>query len=101
MVRNAFLSFLSLATLVAVPSSAWAQEGAAAGAAAGAVNGGVVGGPVGAAVGGAAGAAAGSAADQNRSSSTTVVREAPAPTTSERTCVRDAAGNETCREVTR
>jgi len=97
MVRNAFLGFLSLATLVAVPSSAWAQEGAAAGAAAGAVTGGVVGGPVGAAVG----AATGSAADQNRSSSTTVVREAPAPTTSERTCVRDAAGNETCREVTR
>jgi hypothetical protein len=30
-----------------------------------------------------------------------VVREAPAPSTSERTCVRDAAGNETCREVTR
>jgi hypothetical protein len=27
MVRNAFLGFLSLATLVAVPSSAWAQEG--------------------------------------------------------------------------
>ena len=100
MVRNAFLGFLSLATLVAVPSSAWAQEGAA-GTAAGAVTGAVVGGPVGAVVGGAAGATAGSAADQNRSSSTTVVREAPAPTTSERTCVRDAAGNETCREDTR
>ena len=99
--RNALLGFASLAALAAFPSLASAQEGAAAGAAAGAVTGGVVGGPVGAVVGGAVGATAGAAADPNRGSSTTVVREAPAPTTSERTCVRDAAGNETCREVTR
>jgi hypothetical protein len=97
--RNALLG-LSLAAFLAVPSLAFAQE-AATGAAAGAAAGAVVGGPVGAIVGGAAGAAAGGAAEQNRNSSTTVVREAPATTTSQRTCVRDAAGNETCREVTR
>lgn len=97
--RNALLGFASLAALAAFPTLASAEGGAATGAATGAVTGAIVGGPVGAVVGGAAGAAVGGAADTNRS--TTVVREAPAPTTSERTCVRDAAGNETCRETVR
>jgi hypothetical protein len=99
--RPALLGFASLAALALSPGLGLAQEGAAAGAATGAVTGAIVGGPVGAVVGGAAGAAAGGAADASRQGNTTVVREAPAATSTDRTCVRDATGNETCREVTR
>ena len=96
------LAVVSFAALIAAPHLALAQEGAAGGAAAGAVTGGVVGGvvggPVGAAVGAGVGAAAGGAAD---SSGTVVVQQGQPATTSTRTCVTDAAGNQTCREVVR
>jgi uncharacterized protein YcfJ len=96
------LAVVSFAALIAAPHLALAQEGAAGGAAAGAVTGGVVGGvvggPVGAAVGAGVGAAAGGAAD---SSGTVVVQPGQPATTSTRTCITDAAGNQTCREVVR
>src|SRR5215207_8333958 len=96
------LAVVSFAALIAAPHLALAQEGAAGGAAAGAVTGGVVGGvvggPVGAAVGAGVGAAAGGAAD---SSGTVVVQPGQPAATSTRTCITDAAGNQTCREVVR
>lgn len=103
------LAIVSFAALIAAPGLSLAQDGAAAGAAAGAVTGGVVGGvvggPVGAAVGAGVGAAtggaAGGAADANRSGTVVVQPGAPAPTSSTRTCVTDAAGNQTCQEVVR
>jgi hypothetical protein len=100
--RSIKLAAASLAFALAVPGLALAQGGAAAGAATGAVGGAIVGGPVGAVVGGAAGAAVGGAADANASRPGAVVVEQPATTgTTQRTCVRDSAGNETCHQVTR
>lgn len=100
------LAVVSFAALIAAPHLALAQEGAAGGAAAGAVTGGVVGGvvggPVGAAVGAGVGAAAGGAAGGAADNSGTVVVQPGQPaTTSTRTCITDAAGNQTCREVVR
>jgi hypothetical protein len=98
------IAVASLAFALAVPGLAAAQGGAAAGAATGAVGGAIVGGPVGAVVGGAAGAAVGGAADANANanrSGTVIVEQPAAPTTTQRTCVRDSAGNETCQQVTR
>jgi outer membrane lipoprotein SlyB len=100
------LAVVSFAALIAAPHLTLAQEGAAGGAAAGAVTGGVVGGvvggPVGAAVGAGVGAAAGGAAGGAADSSGTVVVQPGQPaTTSTRTCITDAAGNQTCREVVR
>jgi hypothetical protein len=99
--RSVKIAVASLAFALAVPGLAAAQGGAAAGAATGAVGGAIVGGPVGAVVGGAAGAAVGGAADNNASRSGTVIVEQPAATSTQRTCVRDSAGNETCQQVTR
>jgi hypothetical protein len=90
--------------LLAVPTLASAQEGAAAGAVTGAAAGAIVGGPVGAAVGGVAGAATGAAAESSaRQPDTVIVTQPPATgsVTSERTCTADAAGNRTCTEVRR
>jgi hypothetical protein len=95
------IAVASLAFALAVPGLAAAQGGAAAGAATGAVGGAIVGGPVGAVVGGAAGAAVGGAADSNANRTGPVIVEQPAPSTTQRTCVRDSAGNETCQQVTR
>lgn len=95
------IAVASLAFALAVPGLALAQGGAAAGAATGAVGGAIVGGPVGAVVGGAAGAAVGGAADANANRTGTVIVEQPAAPTTQRTCVRDSAGNEMCQQVTR
>jgi len=100
------LAIVSFAALIAAPGLSLAQDGAAAGAASGAVTGGVVGGvvggPVGAAVGAGVGAAAGGAAGGAADNTGTVVVQPGQPATSTtRTCVTDAAGNQSCREVTR
>ena len=47
------------------------------------------------------GAAVGGAADANANRTGTVIVEQPAAPTTQRTCVRDSAGNETCQQVTR
>ena len=96
------LAIASLAALIAAPGLALASdEGAAAGAATGAVTGAIVGGPVGAVVGAGVGGAVGGAATGPNQPDTVVVQPGqPAPTTT-RTCVTDAAGNQTCREVVR
>jgi hypothetical protein len=99
--RTITIAAASLAFSLAVPGLALAQGGAAAGAATGAVGGAIVGGPVGAVVGGAAGAAVGGASDANANRTGTVIVEQPAAPTTQRTCVRDSAGNETCHQVTR
>lgn len=95
--RNGFIAMASAIMVLAAPSLASAQEGAAAGAATGAVVGGVVGGPVGAAVGAGVGAAAGAAGEDGERRSGTVVVEPGAPSVTQRTrdCVR-TAGSETC-----
>jgi hypothetical protein len=100
--RSLKIAIASLGFALALPGLAAAQGGAAAGAATGAVGGAIVGGPVGAVVGGAAGAAVGGASDASRRPDTVIVEQpATTGTTTNRTCVRDSAGNETCREVTR
>ena len=101
------LTVVSFAALIAAPSLALAQEGAAGGAAAGAVTGGVVGGvvggPVGAAVGAGVGAATGGAGGgaADAGSGAVVVQPGQSMTSTTRTCITDSAGNQTCREVTR
>jgi uncharacterized protein YcfJ len=100
--RKLNIAAAALGLALLSPGMAFAQGGAAAGAATGATAGAIVGGPVGAVVGGAAGAAAGGAADDNARRDTVIVEQpATTGTTTNRTCVRDSAGNETCREVTR
>jgi hypothetical protein len=99
------ITAVALGGLLALSGPALAQNGGdlAAGAATGAVGGAIVGGPVGAAAGAAVGAAAGAiagAASEPKATGTIIVEE-PAPAVRERTCVEDAAGNETCREVVR
>jgi hypothetical protein len=92
--------------------TALAQQGTITGAVGGAATGAIVGGPVGAAVGGVVGGAAGAAADAATPPRTRVIENQPvvverpgvivtepAPTVSQRTCVRDSYGNQTCREV--
>jgi hypothetical protein len=98
----------SAVALFALPSFASAQEGTAAGVATGAVTGAIVGGPVGAAVGAGVGGIAGGVAEQNAKAAAPnrvyVVPDAPVTgsvTTREQTCVEDAVGNRTCREVIR
>ena len=97
------LAVASLAALMVAPGLALASdEGAAAGAATGAVTGAIVGGPIGAIVGAGVGGAVGGAASGPDRPDTVVVQPAqPAPTTTTRTCITDAAGNQTCREVVR
>lgn len=109
MMRNA----LTIAALLGAAPVAWAQQSTITGAAGGAATGAIVGGPVGAAVGGVIGGAAGAAADAASKPRTRVIENPPvmieqrpgvivtepAPTVSQRTCVRDSVGNTTCREV--
>ncbi|MBY0613626.1 MAG: DUF1236 domain-containing protein [Beijerinckiaceae bacterium] len=70
-----YLLALGVASIAALPSAAFAQNGALTGAATGAVGGAVVGGPVGAAVGGVVGAVAGGIADDDRPRFRTYVEE--------------------------
>ena len=94
----------SLALVLAIPGLAEAQQGATTGAVTGALTGGLVGGPIGAVIGGVAGAAIGDAteaASQPHPQPYYVERPAGAARVIQRTCVRDAAGNQTCRETTR
>ena len=95
---------VSAAALFTLPNLASAQEGTAAGVATGAVTGAIVGGPVGAAIGAGVGGVAGGIAEQNAKTQApagvVVVPEASTTgTISRRTCVQDAYGNQTCREV--
>jgi outer membrane lipoprotein SlyB len=100
---KSIIGLATVAALFALSNTASATDsGAAAGAVTGGVAGAVVGGPVGAAVGAGAGAVAGGAASgPNPPTTGTVVIEQRSPTTREQTCVTDAAGNRTCREVVR
>ena len=85
------------------PDLAIAQEAAIAGAVTGAMTGTVIGGPLGGVIGAAAGAVVGGATAQAnlRLSGTLGQPPGASPVIVERTCVRDAAGNQTCHEATR
>src|SRR5215210_7528852 len=84
------------------PDLAMAQEAAVAGAVTGALTGTVIGGPLGGVIGAAAGAVVGGAAQANlRLSGTLGQPPGRSPVIVERTCVHDAAGNQTCHEATR
>ena len=91
--------------LMVMPGIAVAQGGATAGAATGAIGGALIGGPIGAVIGGAVGAAVGGAAEADASTrppGAVLVEQTPATgTVIQRTCVRDAAGRETCHQVAR
>lgn len=92
----------SLALTLTIPGLAAAQQGATTGAVTGAITGGLVGGPIGAVIGGFAGAAVGGAAESEPQLGTYSVQQpAGAPRVIQRTCVRDGAGNQTCRETVR
>ena len=95
------LKFAVAALALACPSFAVAQEAALAGAATGALTGLVIGGPLGAVVGGAAGAVVGGAAQASMRANGTFQAPSARPVITERTCVEDAAGNQTCHEATR
>ncbi|HKH35510.1 MAG TPA: hypothetical protein VKA80_15335 [Beijerinckiaceae bacterium] len=101
--RKSIIGLAAVAALFAVPNIASATDsGAAAGATTGAIGGAIVGGPVGAAVGAGAGAVIGGATTgPNPPTTGSVVIEERTPSTREQTCVQDAAGNRTCREVVR
>lgn len=92
----------SFALVLATAGPAMAQQGIATGAVTGALTGGLVGGPIGAVVGGVAGAALGDAAEAGSQPEAYEVRRlGAAARVIQRTCVRDAAGNQTCRETVR
>jgi hypothetical protein len=97
----------SAAAFFAIPHVASAQEGTAAGAATGAVTGAIIGGPVGAVIGAGVGGIAGGIAEQNSRTQPpagTVVVPSDAITTGsirQRTCIEDAYGNLSCRNVIR
>ncbi|MET0746486.1 MAG: YMGG-like glycine zipper-containing protein [Microvirga sp.] len=96
----------SAAALFVLPAVASAQEGTAAGVATGAVTGAVVGGPIGAAIGAGVGGIAGGIAEQNAKTpappaGVVVVDPRTTGTVREQTCVTDAVGNQSCREVIR
>jgi hypothetical protein len=97
---------VAAAALFTLPNLASAQEGTAAGVATGAVTGAIVGGPVGAAIGAGVGGVAGGIAEQNAKTQPPAgVIVVPEATTTgsvrQRSCVEDAYGNQTCREVIR
>jgi hypothetical protein len=101
--RNYFVIAAIGGALLAIPSMGAAQDpatGAAVGAGAGAAAGGAVGGPAGAAVGAGVGAATG-AAEGSRPRVQEHVVVQPEARTTDRSCVRDAAGNMACTEVRR
>ena len=94
--------------LMVMPGIPVAQGGATAGATGattGAIGGALIGGPIGAVIGGAVGAAVGGAAEADASTrppGAVLVDQTPATgTVIQRTCVRDAAGRETCHQVAR
>ena len=97
----------SAAALFAIPHVASAQEGTAAGMATGAVTGAIVGGPVGAVIGAGVGGVAGGLAEQNsrmQPPAGAIVAPSDATTTGsirQRTCIEDAYGNQSCRNVIR
>ncbi len=100
--RKSIIGLAAVAALFALPNVASATDaGAAAGATTGAIGGAIVGGPVGAVVGAGAGAVVGGATTGPNPPTGSVVVEERTPTTREQTCVQDAAGNRTCREVVR
>jgi hypothetical protein len=85
-----------------VPASA-SDQGTIGGAAIGALGGALVGGPVGAMIGAGVGGLVGatvSAPEPARASEVSSGRP-NGPTVRETTCVQDAAGNRTCREIAR
>src|SRR3954469_11398424 len=91
-----------LALTLAVPDVAAAQQGTTTGALTGALTGGLVGGPIGAVIGGVAGAAIGGAAESGAEPEAYEVRRpAGGARVIQRTCVQDAAGNQTCRDMVR
>jgi hypothetical protein len=91
----------SFALVLANAGPAMVQQGIATGAVTGALTGGLVGGPIGV-VGGVAGAALGDAAEAGSQPEAYEVRRlGAAARVIQRTCVRDAAGNQTCRETVR
>ena len=102
-----FVVLASAAAFFAIPHVASAQEGAAAGAATGAVTGAIIGGPVGAVIGLGVGGVAGGIAEQNsrmQPPAGAVVIQPDAVTTGsirQRTCIEDAYGNLSCRDVIR
>jgi hypothetical protein len=99
--RKSIIGLAAVAALFALPNIASATDsGAAAGAVTGGVAGAVFGVPFGAAIGAGAGAVAGGAATGPNTTGTVVIQERN-PTSREQTCVQDAAGNRTCREVVR
>jgi hypothetical protein len=97
----------SAAAFFAFPQMASAQEGTAAGAATGAVVGAIIGGPIGAVIGVGVGGVAGGIAERNsrmQPPAGTVVVPSDAITTGsirQRTCIEDAYGNQSCRNVIR
>ena len=92
----------AMLSLLLHPDLALAQEAAIAGAVTGAMTGTAIGGPLGGVIGAAAGAVIGGAAQANlRPSGTLGQPPGASPVIVERTCVHDAAGNQTCHEATR
>ena len=77
-----------------------AAGGAAAGAAVGAGTGFIVGGPVGAAIGAGVGGTVGAGTAPRNDRDVIIEQPARAPV-SERSCVRDSAGNVVCQEIRR
>ncbi len=89
--------------LFAVPTISHADDRAVPGAATGAIIGGttgaVIGGPVGAAIGAGVGGTVGAGVSSPRQD--VIIEHRRAPSASQRTCYRDAAGNTICEEVRR
>ena len=102
--RNTVISLAAVAALTILPNLASADPnaagGAAVGAGVGAGVGAVVGGPVGAAVGAGVGGTIGAGASQSNSRDTVII-ERRSPSVSEKSCVRDSAGNVVCQEIRR
>ena len=99
--------FVAAGALLAIPSIASAEDaaaGAAVGAGTGAATGFAVGGPVGAAVGAGVGGVVGAGVadkDHPRRHVEERVYVEPRASMTERSCVRDSFGNETCTVVRR
>ena len=93
----------SAAAFFAIPHIASAQEGTAAGVATGAVTGAIVGAVIGAGVGGVAGGLAEHNSRMQPPAGTVVVPSDATTTGSirQRTCIEDAYGNLSCRNVIR
>ena len=103
--RKTLMVAAAIAALVSVPNLASADPnaagGAAAGAAIGAGTGFIVGGPVGAAVGAGVGGTVGAATSTPPVREEVIIERPAPPAVSERSCVRDSAGNVVCQEIRR